>query len=145
MILNRLPMRRLKMARIKLALPESEKVYSSEMPLTINFINYGGHMGNDAILTICQEIRLRYMNSLKMSELSFHGKSLIQSDAAIVFKNEAFHGDVLTVDLYIEDQHKYGFDFFYLIKNSGKEIARAKTGMIFFDYEKRKVVLNPIA
>ena len=45
-------------------------------------------MGNDAILTLCQEARLRYMESIEMSELKFHGHSLIQADAAIVYKAE---------------------------------------------------------
>ncbi len=132
------------MARIKIAIPQTESLYTTSIPLTVNFINYGGHMGNDAILTLCQEARLRYMESIEMSELQFHGHSLIQADAAIVYKAEAFRGDNLEFELFMEDHHKYGFDFVYLIKCGDKEIARAKTGMIFFDYEKRKVSLSPL-
>ena len=84
------------------------------------------------------------MDSMGMSELDFHGCSLIQGDAAIVYKSEAFRGDVLTIELYMEDDHKYGFDFFYLIKNGTKEVAHAKTGMVFFDYDKKKISLNPM-
>ena len=132
------------MARIKIAIPQTESLYTTSIPLTVNFINYGGHMGNDAILTLCQEARLRYMESIEMSELQFHGHSLIQADAAIVYKAEAFRGDNLEFELFMEDHHKYGFDFVYLIKCGDKKIARAKTGMFFFDYEKRKVSLSPL-
>jgi acyl-CoA thioesterase FadM len=40
-----------------------------------------------------------------------------------------------------------GCDFFYQLvnKESGKEIARAKTGIVFFDYEKRKPTKVPEA
>ena len=132
------------MARIKIAIPQTESLYTTSIPLTVNFINYGGHMGNDAILTLCQEARLRYMESIEMSELKFHGQSLIQADAAIVYKAEAFRGDVLQFEIFMEDHHKYGFDFVYLITCGDKEVARAKTGMIFFDYEKKKVSLSPL-
>lgn len=133
------------MARISLKIPSSDIIYKTEIPLTINFINYGGHMGNDAILTLCQEARIRYLKTLDFSELNFHGRSLIQADAAIVFKGEGFHGDRLSIELIIDDINSYGFDFFYLIKNAttDKEIARAKTGMVFFDYEKRKISKCP--
>ncbi len=132
------------MARIKIAKPESEKVFSTDIALTVNFINYGGHMGNDAILTLCQEARLRYMDSLEMNELNFHGHSLIQADAAIVFKNEGFRGDQLTFDIFMEDHNSYGFDFVYEITRGNDLIARAKTGMVFFNYDDRKIVKSPI-
>ena len=43
------------------------------------------------------------------------------------------------------DFHKLGCDFFYKLTNrdTGKEVARARTGLIFFDYEKQKMVLMP--
>jgi acyl-CoA thioester hydrolase len=43
------------------------------------------------------------------------------------------------------DFNKYGFDMLYLIvnKQTGKEVARGKTGIVCFDYEKRKVVSVP--
>ena len=132
------------MARIKLNIPK-KSIYSTEIALTINFINYGGHMGNDAVLTLCQEARIRFLKTVGYSELDFYGKSLIQADAAIVFKGEGFQGDILELTLSIDDVNDYGFDFFYLITNkeTGKEIARVKTGMVFFDYEIRKISKAP--
>jgi 4-hydroxybenzoyl-CoA thioesterase len=132
------------MARVKIKIPTSF-IYSTSIDLTVNFINYGGHMGNDAILTICQECRIRYLTTLGFSEFDFYGKSLIQADASIVFKGEAFHGDRLSVSLQIEDLNEYGFDFIYQIINSktDKEIARIKTGMVFFDYNRKKISKSP--
>ena len=45
------------MSRIKIPLPE-KKDFSTEIKLRISDINYGGHMGNDAVLTIVHEARL---------------------------------------------------------------------------------------
>ena len=99
------------MARIKIKIPKSEPLFTTKIPLLINFINYGNHMGNDAILTLCQEVRLRFLKKGGFSELDFYGSSLIQADAAITFKNEGFHGDELEFKLYIDDLTSHGFDF----------------------------------
>ena len=38
------------------------------------------------------------------------------------------------------DLSKYGFDLVYWVRNQdGREIARAKTGMLTFDYNTRKL------
>ncbi len=132
------------MARVKITIPE-QHIYQTEIVLTINFINYGGHMGNDAILTLCQEARIRFLKQAGFSELDFYGKSLIQADAAMTFKSEVFHNDCLNFKLYITDINDYGFDFIYQVTNkeTNKEIARVKTGMVFFDYKKRKISKSP--
>lgn len=133
------------MARIKIDLNNLEPVYKTEISLTVNFINYGGHMGNDAILTLCQETRIRYFKSKGFSELNYHGKSVIQSDAAIVYKSEAFLGDTLLVTLFVDDLNDYGLDFLYAFTNlsNNKEVARAKTGIVFYDYEMKKISRRP--
>jgi len=53
--------------RIKLELPEI-MVFSTEIPVRITDINYGGHLGNDSILSIVQEARVRFLNKYNYSE-----------------------------------------------------------------------------
>lgn len=134
------------MARLKLSMPESGPVFETEIPMLVNFINYGGHMGNDAVLTLCHEARLRFLDSIDQSELSIFGSSLIQADSLIIYKSESHRGDLVKIKLYIDDLNAFGFDFLYLLENSktGKEIARAKTGMVFFDYDSKKPQKMPL-
>lgn len=63
----------------------------------------------------------------------------------VIYKAEAFLGDTLTVKINVTDLNKCGFDMLYLVVNkaTGKEVARGKTGIVCFDYEKRKVVSIP--
>ncbi len=67
------------------------------------------------------------------------------TDAIIVYKSEGFYGDTLTIDVAVGDFGRSGCDFFYRLTNklTRKEIARAKTGIVFFDYKTRKVVSIP--
>jgi acyl-CoA thioesterase FadM len=131
------------MRRLKLELPENFS-FSTEIPVRITDINYGGHLGNDSVLTLMHEARMRYLASLGMAELDLKGPGLIMSDAAIEFRSEAFFGDVLTVFVTAADFTRISFDIFYkLVRKDQTEIARGRTGMVCFDYAAKKVTSLP--
>ncbi len=132
------------MTRITIALPETF-VFSTTIPVRITDINYGGHLGNDALLSIIHEARLQFLKSLGYSEINIEGRSIIMADAAVVYKAEVFYGDTLRVDIAITDLQRMSCDILYRVANeaSGNEVARAKTGVVFFDYNARKPVTVP--
>ena len=134
------------MARIELNLPESFS-FSTDVCVRIGDINYGNHLGNDALLSLVHEARLQFLQSRGFSELDIDGCGLILTDAVIVYKSQGFHGDLLTIFAAVGDFNKYGCDFFYKVirKSGGKEVARAKTGIVFFDYNRQKMVPVPAA
>ena len=129
--------------RIQLQLPDTF-TFQTEIPVRITDINYGNHLGNDAILSMMHEARVQFLQNLGYSELEMEGAGLIMSDTAIIYKGEGFYGDVLTVRVTATDLNKYGFDLMYLFTNQhGKEIAHAKTGMLCFNYQTRKLMALP--
>ncbi|MFB9865455.1 acyl-CoA thioesterase [Rufibacter immobilis] len=131
------------MARIKIDLPASFS-FQTELPIRITDLNYGGHLGNDALLSLLHEARVQFLKEHGYSELDFGGAGLIMADVGIVYKGEGFYGDVLTVQVQATEFHKYGFDLVYRLANqNGKEIAHAKTGMLCFDYSARKLQTIP--
>jgi acyl-CoA thioesterase FadM len=133
-------------ARIELNLPKTF-AFSTDVRVRISDINYGNHLGNDALLSLVHEARLQFLQSRGFSELEIDGCGLIMTDAVIVYKSQGFHGDLLTILAAVGDFSKYGCDFFYKVirKNGGKEVARAKTGVVFFDYNRQKMVPVPAA
>lgn len=134
------------MARIQLDLPETF-LFSTEIPIRISDINYGNHLGNDAVLSLIHEARLRFLKSKGMGELGIEGLGLIITDAVIVYKSQAFYGDVLIIEVGAGDINKYGCDIFYRLTNrdTGKEVARAKTGIVFINYQTQKVSSMPLS
>ena len=134
------------MPRLQLELPD-KFIFSTEITVRASDVNYGGHVGNDAILTLMQEARIVLYRQLGFTdELSFEGSvGQIISDAMILYKSESFLGDVLVIKIAISDFNRYGFDMLYLIENksSGKEVARGKTGIVCFDYDRKKVASVP--
>jgi len=132
------------MARIKIELPD-KYIYSTEIPIRITDINYGGHLAHDSVLSLTHEARVRYLSSMGFSEGDVDGVGIIISDAALVYKSEAFYGQILVIEISASDIHKYGCDFIYKLsdKLTGNEIARVKTGIIFFDYKSREICKVP--
>ncbi|MGE7778293.1 acyl-CoA thioesterase [Chitinophaga sp. NPDC101104] len=134
------------MARVKIDMPESYR-FVTQLPVRITDINYGGHLGNDAIVSILQEARVRYLASFGATELKALGTALIMADLAVVYKGEGFYGDQLTVEVTAGEFSSVGFDLFYSLSTfRGGQLtllAEAKTGMVCFDYTARKVARLP--
>lgn len=132
------------MPRVKIDIPEKFQ-FKSEIPIRISDINYGGHIGNDSVLSICQEARIQFLNQFGFTELNVDGAGTIMIDAAVQYKSEGFYGDILLIEIAIADITKIGCDFVYRMSNkkNQKEVAIVKTGIVFFDYEKKKVVPLP--
>jgi len=132
------------MARIHITLPQ-KFVFSIEIPLRTSDINYGGHLGHDSLLTLTQEARAAMLAKWGFSEGDIDGPGLIIADAALVYKSEAFYGDVLTIEVAVSDWGRKSCDIYYRITNkaTGKEVAVAKTGIVFFDYQTHKTAPVP--
>lgn len=130
------------MARIIIDLPASFS-FTATIPVRITDLNYGGHVGNDTILSIIHEARVQFLQSFGYSEKDLGGTGMIMSDVVINFKNELFYGGVISASVGVTNISRASFDLVYVLKNEGLLIAEAKTGMVCFDYEKRKVTAIP--
>ena len=130
------------MARIKLLMPE-QKIFSTEIAVRITDINYGNHVGNDAFVRLIHEARVQWLSSNNYTELNIEGASLIMADLAVEYKGESFYGDVLKVEIAVGEISKAGFELYYLIHVNRNAynilIAKAKTGMVCYNYEEKKV------
>lgn len=130
------------MARIKIQqLPAYS--FSTAIAVRISDINYGNHVGNDAMLSIIHEARLQYLRQFGYSELNCAGTGLIMADVGIEFKKEMFYGDTAVVEVTATDFSALGFDLYYRLSTNGALVALAKTGMVCYDYERKKLAGVP--
>jgi len=132
------------MARVKLEMPD-KYIFACEMRVRVTDLNYGEHVGNDTILSYAHEARMQFLASYGFDEGNCMGPGLIMADAIVQYKAELFYG--MTIKIYIQagDFFSRGFDLFYLLvnKENNAELARIKTGMVFFDYKTRKTATAP--
>ena len=131
------------MSRLKLQLPE-KLLTSVSIPVRITDINYGNHVGNDAIVQFIHEARAQFLALHGYTELKVAETALIMSNLIIEFKKESFYGDQLVVKLYAGNLSRVSFDFFYSIHNMRNNedvlIAKAQTTMVTYDYNAGKVM-----
>lgn len=131
------------MNRVRIQLPE-RKLFSTVLSIRVSDINYGRHLGNDAVLSLMHEARYRMFNSWGYkSDLEIEGVGTIQLDTAIQYKGEGFHGDVLTVVVFAGEVGSRTFELYYEVKAGEKLVALGKTGLGIFDYEAKKMVSIP--
>lgn len=134
------------MARIKIQLPE-KCMGTFNIPVRITDINYGNHVGNDSLVQIIHEARMKFLHQYNYTEIDVCGTSLIMNELFIEFKNESFYKDILQVKIFIGEIFKVGFEIFYSLSairdQSSVVIANAKTGMVCFNYKEKKLMAVP--
>ncbi|MEN9458261.1 MAG: hypothetical protein RL135_839 [Bacteroidota bacterium] len=134
------------MNRIKIQLPEQFS-FSTQIQIRVTDLNYGGHVGNDTILSLLQESRQQFLQSRGYAELSVESFGLIMADAMIEYKKELNHKDIIEIAIVATDFDKLGFDIYYrvtVLENGEHQLAvRAKTGMMLYDYTAKKKVSLP--
>ncbi len=132
------------MPRIKL---KKKDIYEFEYKthIKVRDLNYGGHLGNDALVGILHEARVDLFHSLGVSELDLGDETtgIILTDLSVNYLGEGYMFDGVTVFSHLGEIGKTGFRIFHYIANGEKAIALAETGIKSFDYKMRKVVKNP--
>ncbi|MFT4523090.1 MAG: acyl-CoA thioester hydrolase [Bacteroidia bacterium] len=128
------------MARVSIQ-PITNEVFTTSLTIRVTDLNYGNHLANQNVLVFAHEARIDFLASLGVNELDFYGVSLIQGDAAVVFKSEGFLKDKIEITIGVEEVGNSSFDLVYFMFNytTQKPLALVKTGLVCFDYSERKV------
>jgi len=134
------------MARVQVELPQQFS-FSTEIAIRISDVNYGGHVGNDSVLTLAHEARVRFLKAAGYGELQLEGVGIIVIDAAIEYKSELFYGDTVTVSVKAINFSKTGFEMYYKMEKETEKgkvlVAKIKTGILIYDYPKKKIANIP--
>jgi acyl-CoA thioester hydrolase len=115
--------------------------FSCTITLQPRDINYGGHLGNDSLVSLIGTARAGMFHSIGLSEGDLgDGKTgVIMADLSVNFKAEAFMFDELQLDTHVGELSKTGFRIFHRLRKGQTIVALAETGMVAFDYGRRKI------
>ena len=127
------------MPRLQFDLPKTFR-FSTEVQIYISHVNYGGHLDNAQLLTLVSEARMRFFKALGYHEGDVEGCAIVVGDLGAQYRSEGFHGEVMQIALEPTDFNKYGFDLVFNMqeRNSGRDVARGKVGIVFIDPERKK-------
>ncbi len=120
--------------------------YTCTIPIRITDLNYGNHVGNDAVVSLLHEARVQYLHHLHYSELNVQGVGLILVDLAVQYKLQMHYGNLITIHIAVQDITSRGFTLYYKLCNEQAALtALATTTMLCYDYATQKVAHLPTA
>jgi len=129
--------------RIEIQYPE-KTVFSCQTRVRVTDLSASGHVGFDSLVAILNDASAQFFEQRGIQRKP--GRiGTIYADLAVAYKSESFFGDTLIVDMAIGDISDKGFDLMFRIgsRHSGKIVALAKIGVLFFDYERHQVAPIP--
>ena len=134
------------MARIKIDFPDNI-IASIKLKVRIGDINYGNHVGNDAFVSLIHEARLQWLLQNNFSEINAGGTGLIMADLGIEFKKEAYYGEEILIEIGTGEIARVSFELYYQLSTERNQekvlLAKAKTGMVCYNYDLKKTVSVP--
>lgn len=138
------------MGRLKITVPNTATLIHKEIiPVLVNHINYGNHLGHDSLISILQESRICFLkkNGIR-DEISIDTTvGLMVASIAVTYLAEAFHGDNLLIEILVDDITKKSCDLYYRVaKNeSGQKnlVSIAVTNLVFLDFKTKKLTSIP--
>ena len=132
------------MPKVKLVKKENYE-FEYKVILQVTDINYGGHLGNDALVGIIHEARVNLLTTLGCSEFDLgDGKTgIIMSDLGVNYLGEGFMFDEIIIRSTIDEISNASFRIFHHVTKKDKTIALVETGIIAFDYNERRITEIP--
>jgi acyl-CoA thioester hydrolase len=108
-------------------------------------INYGGHLGNDALVSLAGSARADAFHVIGLRELDLgDGRTgIIMSDLVVNFRAEAFMFDEIVIDTHIGEFSRTRFRIFQRLTKGDIVVALAEAGLRTFNYVTRKVAPVP--
>lgn len=128
------------MPRIKLS-EQPKYEFTFHVTLMPRDINYGGHLGNDQLVTLVGSARLSMLHSLGFTEGDLGDKETgtIMSDLVVNYKSEAFLLDEVQIDTHIGEVQPSNFRIFHRVVRGDTLIALIETGIVVFNYAKHRI------
>jgi YbgC/YbaW family acyl-CoA thioester hydrolase len=124
----------------------TKSIFNTMLEVRISDINYGNHLGHDAIVSLFHEARMRFLRKFGYeNESNIGGVGVLITNLIVNYINESFYSDKLTIHLEIGEMTRTSLQLLYqaVVVENNKEIARALTTMTFYDYQKSKVTKIP--
>lgn len=132
------------MPRVRLRRQRSYE-FSYGTTLKYRDINYGGHLGNDAIVSLAQEARMDLLRKIGCREKDLgDGKTgIIMIDLAVTYQAEGFVFDEIAIDSHVDEMTEMGFRIFSHFLRAGETLALVEAGFVAFDYGESRTSTVP--
>ena len=115
-------------------------------PIQIRFCDLDalGHINNAVFINYIETARVQWLKELKLKHVTRSGKiPLILARTEIDYLQPAFLDSKLHIELTLGKLGNKSFHLDYLIKDHTKEVAKASSVQVWYDYEKNTSIPIP--
>lgn len=108
-------------------------------------VNYGGHVGNDNLISLIGTARARLLHGLGLSELDLgDGQTgIIITDLAVNYRAEAFMFEELMIETHLDEFAEREFRMFHRVQKDSKLVALVEIGFVAYNYGAKKIAPIP--
>ncbi|WP_048305973.1 thioesterase family protein [Halomonas sp. PR-M31] len=135
------------MERLQLEFPDTDLVHRYPLSVRIGDMNYGRHLGHDAVITLFHESRAQMFVALGFREWDVAGYPSVVADLAVQYRAEAKWPDALEVETAIPPAEGHGFCVYQRLQRPAdkRTIAVARLNLVLLDPQAGKPVRIPDA
>jgi acyl-CoA thioester hydrolase len=134
------------MPRLKL-IPKETYRFRYRTTIKVRDVNYGGHLGNDAVVGLLHEARVDFLSALGFTELDLGDQmtGLILNELQVSYKKEGRLLDDIVIHSDITNVKAASFRICHLIVRGETPLAVAEVGLVAYDYARQTIAELPEA
>ncbi|MBB3230321.1 acyl-CoA thioesterase [Halomonas stenophila] len=123
------------MERVRLAFPEADIRHRHPLTVRVTDMNYGRHLGHDALVSLLHEARISALAALGLAEGDMGGYPSVAADLAVQYQAEARWPDALVVDTAIPAPGRRTITVYHRIRREADAavVATARLNLMLVD------------
>lgn len=123
------------MERVKLDFPAEAVIHRHPLTVRVTDMNYGRHLGHDALVSLLHEARIQAFAALDLPEWDMHGHPSVVADLAIQYQSEARWPDPLVIETAVPDPQGKALTIYQRIYHADSQqiVATARVNQLLID------------
>ncbi|MDX1466331.1 MAG: thioesterase family protein [Halomonas sp.] len=123
------------MERVRLSFPDDEVMHRHPLTVRITDMNYGRHLGHDALISLLHEARVAALASRGLSEGDLGGYPCVAADLAVQYQAETRWPDALVVETAIPAPARKAIGVYHRILREADSaaVATARINLMLVD------------
>lgn len=123
------------MERVKLEFPAEAIIHRHPLAVRVTDMNYGRHLGHDALVSLLHEARIQAFAALGLSEWDMHGYPTLVADLAVQYQSEARWPDALIIATAVPEPQGKALTVYQRIYQAESEqiVATARVNQLLID------------
>lgn len=123
------------MERVKLDFPAEAVIHRHLLTVRVTDMNYGRHLGHDAVVSLLHEARIQAFAALDLPEWDMHSHPSVVADLAIQYHSEARWPDALLIETAVPEPQGKALIIYQRIYQADSEqlVATSRVNQLLID------------